>query len=106
MNHSKANVIDLEKECDSGNENTDEGHDSADEVGDYIKEESNKKIIRKRFRFNLGKPDLGLDLPKGFLGSKEQGDKDINHLIAIGDHECLEDTIRSKIAYSMFEFMT
>ena len=101
MEHSKHNVINLEDD-----ENFGVGNDSDEEVEDYIKEEQNKRLIKKKFSFNLGRRDLGIDLPKGYLGSKEKGDKDINHCIAVGDDEYLEDTIRSKIADKMFDFMT
>lgn len=41
-----------------------------EKLDEYILAEKNKAIYRKRFRFDLGEPDFGVELPEGMLGGK------------------------------------
>jgi hypothetical protein len=68
------NVINI----DSGEEGEEETHlygchdGGQEKLDEYILEEKNKAIYRKRFRFDLGEPDYGVELPGGMLGGKKE----------------------------------
>ncbi len=110
IDHSKMNVINLEPE-----EGEEEVHlygceqvDFAEKLEKYILEEKNKIIYRKRFKFDLGEPDLGVELPEGMLGGKKEEvkDEEAQFYIKAGDKECLEDHIRDKLADRMHGMLT
>jgi hypothetical protein len=78
IDHSKMNVIPIDEEFKE--EETHlygcQDHITPESIEKFVLEEKNKMIYRKRFRFDLGEPDYGPELPEGFLGGKEKEIKD------------------------------
>jgi len=107
IDHSNINCIALDTDAEGNDEHFFGECQEPEELGDFIKQEDNKNIFRHKFRFDLGEPDRGVELPEGFLGGKEEKppDDDIHYFAETGDQACLEAAIREKLANRMYDMM-
>jgi len=81
IDHSNINCIALDTDADEKEEHFFGNCEEPEELEEFIKQEDNKNIFRHKFRFDLGEPERGVELPQGFLGAKEEKppDDDIHY---------------------------